>query len=453
MKEVIKLSLIIICLFCCKESFADAIDSFMIPEPYPYDIDMRTAYSGCIAGEGGIYTSWDGEQWFHVYGAPGGADSNDAIVDIELFNDSIGYAVGWKSEKINDTLWQFYGLILKTVTSGDIWFEVYQEGIAQMTMPEWRKTVGNHQSQRSSFHSLFSLTCVSQDYVIIGGSAGFLLRTQNGGATWEELPPTMNSAYRLMYAGNNLYGGFWQKFGRSLDGGITWQSLLIAPTTTNCFTVNGERVYIGGSDMQTWTRVAIAYTTDHGAHWIKSIQSDSGQVNSVFFVDAQVGYAAASIPMAFGVWNAPRGYIYKTSDGGASWVKIYEREWVEVMGVSSAGQYVYFAAGSRVLRLELSTIGIPDPHSEIPRRFALTQNYPNPFNPITKISYSLPTKTSVKISLFDIVGKEVAVLENTVQNPGKHEVSFNASNLSSGIYFYKIVASDFVETKKMILVK
>lgn len=85
--------------------------------------------------------------------------------------------------------------------------------------------------------------------------------------------------------------------------------------------------------------------------------------------------------------------------------------------------------------------------------FSLSQNYPNPFNPSTKINYQLPVTGFVNIKVFDITGKEIATLINQQQNPGNHTVTFNAGNLSSGIYFYKIQSEKFFETKKMTLVK
>lgn len=85
--------------------------------------------------------------------------------------------------------------------------------------------------------------------------------------------------------------------------------------------------------------------------------------------------------------------------------------------------------------------------------FALEQNYPNPFNPTTSISYSIPKNEFVTLKVYDVIGNEVATLVNTLQESGKHEVNFNASNLSSGIYFYKLTAGNYTQIMKMMLVK
>ncbi len=91
--------------------------------------------------------------------------------------------------------------------------------------------------------------------------------------------------------------------------------------------------------------------------------------------------------------------------------------------------------------------------SNSPYSFALQQNYPNPFNPVTVIKYQLPSAEKVSVKVFDILGKEVATLVNENKQPGYYEVSFDASNLASGLYFYRIEAGSFVETKKMMLIK
>jgi len=89
----------------------------------------------------------------------------------------------------------------------------------------------------------------------------------------------------------------------------------------------------------------------------------------------------------------------------------------------------------------------------VPKTFALEQNYPNPFNPSTAISYQLPVASTVSLKVFDMLGKEVATLVNARQDAGSYTVNFNANTLSSGVYFYRLQAGNFVQTRKMMLVK
>jgi hypothetical protein len=93
------------------------------------------------------------------------------------------------------------------------------------------------------------------------------------------------------------------------------------------------------------------------------------------------------------------------------------------------------------------------PEPEIPTKFALHQNYPNPFNPSTTISYDLPVRSRVKLSIYNILGQEVATLVNDEQEPGRYDVKFDASGLPSGVYFYTLQTPYFTKTNKMVLVK
>lgn len=99
-----------------------------------------------------------------------------------------------------------------------------------------------------------------------------------------------------------------------------------------------------------------------------------------------------------------------------------------------------------------NTVGVED-NTQLPQIFALDQNYPNPFNPSTKISWQSPVAGYQSIKVYDVLGNEVATLINEEKPVGSYEVEFNASNLSSGVYLYKLQAGNFVETKKMILLR
>jgi hypothetical protein len=88
-----------------------------------------------------------------------------------------------------------------------------------------------------------------------------------------------------------------------------------------------------------------------------------------------------------------------------------------------------------------------------PTEFALHNNFPNPFNPVTKIVYDIPKQANVKITVFDILGREVAVLLNEKLNPGHYEAVFDGTNYSSGVYYYRMVTDYYESTKKMILIK
>jgi hypothetical protein len=91
--------------------------------------------------------------------------------------------------------------------------------------------------------------------------------------------------------------------------------------------------------------------------------------------------------------------------------------------------------------------------NKIPSEFDLLQNYPNPFNPITTIKYSVPQSTKVVIKVFDVLGNKIETLVNEEKPVGTYELTWYAENLPSGIYFYRLQAGDFIETKKMVFIK
>lgn len=102
---------------------------------------------------------------------------------------------------------------------------------------------------------------------------------------------------------------------------------------------------------------------------------------------------------------------------------------------------------------EANLIGITPISNEVPNRFSLSQNYPNPFNPVTDIKFDIAAATNVKLTVMNMLGQEVEVLVNQSLNAGTYKADWNASNFPSGIYFYKLEAGEFVDVKKMILVK
>ena len=91
--------------------------------------------------------------------------------------------------------------------------------------------------------------------------------------------------------------------------------------------------------------------------------------------------------------------------------------------------------------------------TDIPKVFALEQNYPNPFNPSTKISWQSPVAGHQTIKVYDVLGNEVTTLVDEFKSAGKYEINFDASHLSSGVYFYSLKAGSFSETKKLTLLK
>jgi hypothetical protein len=113
----------------------------------------------------------------------------------------------------------------------------------------------------------------------------------------------------------------------------------------------------------------------------------------------------------------------------------------------------FLLRGCRINGVTYGTVDVEEEPKTIPYEFVLYQNYPNPFNPSTTISFSIPNYSRVVVKVFDILGREIQEIVNDYFYPGKHSLKFNASNLTSGVYFYQIVTNKTTRTMKMILQK
>ncbi len=163
-------------------------------------------------------------------------------------------------------------------------------------------------------------------------------------------------------------------------------------------------------------------------------------------------------------------YCATYPSGGVNWGNLltmnhlssYQRPKPGFRFVDSDTCYVIWATRSNSLNSEVwssggcsgtMTIGIQNINSEIPKTYKLEQNYPNPFNPVTNIKFAVPKAGYVNVTVFDISGREAAVLVNDELTAGTYNVDFDAGNFSSGAYFYRITAGEFTSVKKMVLVK
>ncbi len=113
----------------------------------------------------------------------------------------------------------------------------------------------------------------------------------------------------------------------------------------------------------------------------------------------------------------------------------------------------YVGSEIAIGEFNIGVVSAGEPNNEIPSEYSIEQNYPNPFNPTTTIRYSIPENGFVILKIYNAIGKEMAVLVNETKEAGNYNLQFDASLLPSGVYFYQLKASSFVETKKMVLLK
>lgn len=207
-------------------------------------------------------------------------------------------------------------------------------------------------------------------------------------------------------------------------------------------------------------------TTDGGISWGVRQLTFPYPVRAVKFFNQNTGIAATG-----NLYNEAGG-IYSTTDGGANWnldistsaemfsieYKAVSADSMDVWCVGSTGGSTGFTGKLYKSRMQ-NLVGISLVNSEIPEKFRLYQNYPNPFNPSTNIRFSIASvetglkPVSTRLVIYDMLGREIAVLVNRELNPGTYEVKFDASKYASGIYFYRLVSGSYSEVKKMILVK
>jgi hypothetical protein len=127
----------------------------------------------------------------------------------------------------------------------------------------------------------------------------------------------------------------------------------------------------------------------------------------------------------------------------------------QAFGVAVSGSYAYvadWADGMYIIQNDL-LVGINEESSHLPENFLLAQNFPNPFNPTTTINYQIPEFSFVSLKVYDVLGSEIRTLVNEEKQSGIYNVEFDATKLTSGIYFYRLQAGDYVATKKMVLMK
>jgi hypothetical protein len=156
-------------------------------------------------------------------------------------------------------------------------------------------------------------------------------------------------------------------------------------------------------------------------------------------------------------------YLYNSSQANINSGYAYGTKEVVKRGSTSAGTYyirAYRTSGQGGYAIKISNRYIANPltdvkenSAQLPVSYSLSQNYPNPFNPSTKIKYQIPFAGKVLLGVYDLLGREVALLVNREQSAGFYEVEFDGASLSSGIYFYRIQADKFSAVKKLLLIK
>jgi photosystem II stability/assembly factor-like uncharacterized protein len=320
---------------------------------------------------------------------------------------------------------------------------------------------------------------------------GSVYKTTNGGLNWNGV---MGNAMRIDMV-DSLHGflSTMRNVYRTTNGGNSWQQTTYHPSAEwdgfGLDFINRDTGYFGVSSFV--HQAHILKTTNHGISWIDNNLGSPSFVTGISMCDQYTGYAVTtseiykttngsfdfdSLKYWFGVgsgmWDihainpdtvyiaAAQGII-KTTNGGENWILYMTANNDHVYGIDMLNSVTGFAVGhngSQVGSISKTTnggyvIGIEPISGLIPREYGLFQNYPNPFNPETTIRFSIPITSFAAIRIYDVLGRFVHSLVEEQLTAGNYSVSWNASEMPSGIYFYRIESGNFSESKKMILVK
>jgi photosystem II stability/assembly factor-like uncharacterized protein len=246
---------------------------------------------------------------------------------------------------------------------------------------------------------------------ILGYRSNFILRTKDEGEKWETLLVKENAILLSIYfvkdnigwavgeynSGNNLF--------KTVDGGETWHSQDISEVChlNTVYFTDEQNGWVAGYNYLE-KKSCIFHTEDGGEHWFSQESSTTADLFSLFFIGDNTG------------WAVGEGAILKTTNRGESSVEEKINE-----------------------------------NSSYPQLVRLEQNYPNPFNPATAISFHLPSQSFVSLKVFNVLGREVSILIEKELPAGSYVQRWDAEGLPSGIYFYRLHAGSFTETKKLIL--
>ena len=406
---------------------------------------------------------------------------NFSLNDIHFFNSSTGFAVGP------------HKAILKTTDSGDNWIPInYDE---------------------SSNSSLFKIFFLDDSTGWACGSNGIVFLTSDAGETWIEKTSGAHTELHDIYFVSETRGiavggswadiGFGNHFYQSLlttdDGGNNWNvseqqefyDILFDDLLRAIFFINETEGWIAGGN-------TVMHTTDAGNTWEETYcvpPNTEGcyNIKAVYFSDSNNGLAAGG--------GGP-DQVWRTTDAGKTWLDVtWDNQWSHggygiddidfasgrYWAISSTNSYIsnyygsswevdrhgyigapstiqmfdqntgFLSGGKSFVRRQSPILTSIDEQLEdisiLPNGYSLSQNYPNPFNPTTKIRFTLPIAQIVILKVYDVLGKEVKELVNDYKNSGVYEISFDASELSSGVYFYRLSVNGFSEAKKMLIIK
>jgi len=456
----------------------------------------------------GIYLSTDnGKSWNSVSnGIPNLYIKSLTMIGKNIFGGSYGGAFlssdngnSWTSINNGISNVQIYSLM---ANNGNIFAGTSHNGVFLSTDSGTSWSMNSNGLSNNSWIEALAM----KGETIFAGSNGIFL-SKNNGLNWTASSKGMENVLvrSIVVSGENLWAGTTGGVFLSTNDGTNWKTFNtgltnlfvygLANNGTNLWAgTDGGGVFHSTENDSSWKQVntglgtnyifnlaitdsSIIAGTDIGLYRMTNKDSVWTLVTSVpnYFISALFNIGSNIFA---GVWEIG---IYYSTDGGLSWTLMntgLNNLFIDSFAADNTYLYVGTETGAGVQGKErqkneylsksdlksapilwkrklseLKLTGIKSEVSQIPSRFLLNQNYPNPFNPVTTINYSIPKSSFVKIKVYDALGREVLTLVNENKLVGDYSIQFNAAKHTSGVYFYRMQAGDFVQTKKLILLK
>lgn len=298
----------------------------------------------------------------------------------------------------------------------------------------------------TSSMNLFAYTNTGQAYYV----------TTNNGNNWSVPAGMTGGVMNYLYNNNGtFYACTYKGLYRSTNNGFNWQQ-----AGNNGLPTNPDGSKRLASVIKTGNTIfgstiipsdGIYKSTDEGNNWTNG---------GIFFTsDGYIEDFTSSGNMIFaGIYsgNSTEYGVLMTTNSGTGWTYLNNGlpQGVHINDLMVAGNYLYAATNQQgIWRININEITAVNSNSAVVNDFSLYQNYPNPFNPETKIKFYLPRGGSVAISVYDNAGELVEIMAQNEFNAGEHEVTFNAFNFASGVYYYSVQFENRIKTQKMVIIK
>jgi hypothetical protein len=305
---------------------------------------------------------------------------------------------------------------------------------------------------------------------VFAGTLEGVFRSTDAGCTWIPVNNGMTNLFvrtLAVHRGRIFAGTYGGGVFISTNSGVKWTAASdgLANASILNFAFLGSTVFAGtyggvfcsNEDEIYWLPVSLDVantgSTLSTRHVPGSAIGERGRDDSLLAPKAVYSLVVDGQDLYVGTYG--RGTL-RSTDAGGSWTPVNAGlENLDLSVISLYGTNLYAGTLSgEVWRLPLSqTLGIVERQAGTPTNFRLEQNYPNPFNPTTMVRYQVPVVSDVRLEVYDLPGRAVAVLVNETKAPGRYEVNFDARGLASGVYFCRLRAGAFVTTTRLIVLR